>query len=170
MMKKFIALFCGIVAGLHFLLALIPIALLFHWNSSNRKIEAALSDPGVYEPVAKTLALYSQSDPSMFPKTLDHAWLPEELDAIGPAWAYLYKDFAHVRLSGGRKGYELILDPKASTSETNVWNLHFVGEGPRDRKLLKTFQMEKARRLTPDELPVRIIDAYDREGSAKPGL
>src|SRR5690348_12829962 len=42
--------------------------------------EGYLSQPDVYEPVGRTLALYCQSDPACLPYYLNVAWLPESLE------------------------------------------------------------------------------------------
>ncbi|MEP6663628.1 MAG: hypothetical protein ABJC04_08180, partial [Verrucomicrobiota bacterium] len=44
-----------------------------------RSIEAKLQSPEVYQPVARRLALYCQSDQSFLPDYLSSSWFPDEL-------------------------------------------------------------------------------------------
>lgn len=86
-------------------------------------IEAKLQKPAVYEPVAERLAIYCQSDQSLFPKILSYAWLPGEVSRLGHPWCEIATNFASVEMGGGfyHFGYTLELDETASTPAKNVW-------------------------------------------------
>lgn len=75
-------------------------------------IEAKLQKPAIYEPVARTLAVYSQSDQSLFPKILSYAWVPGEASHLGHPWCEVTTNSAFVEFGGGfyHFGYKLALD------------------------------------------------------------
>ena len=173
MNKKRTAIGCGIATAILAVLVLNPIGCailgVFMGVGHIRKSEAAMRDPKVYEPVGETLALYCQSDQSLFPQYMDYAWLPQQLNAIGHGRASVSTNYAHVEMGGGfhHFGYRLVLDPDASSQGKNVWQLHMYSEGSQDRHL-KALHIDADRRFPPDELLARVVAGFDKQLGGKP--
>jgi hypothetical protein len=106
-----------------------------------RMIEAKLRKPQIYEPVARTLATYCQSDQSLFPPYPSYAWLPQGVARLGHPYCSIATNYAHVEMGGGfyHYGYRLRRDEAASTTLTNVWQLSLYGEGSQDTHLMTLF-------------------------------
>jgi len=129
--------------------------------------ERYICKPDVYTPSGETLALYCQSYPLLQPLLptnyydqtyIDGAWIPEKLNIIHHgAHGTIQKDSAYIEMGGGfhHYGYRLSLDTQASSAGTNVWQLFMYREESPDRHLL-TIHMDATRRLTTDELRLRI--------------
>src|SRR5687768_12083223 len=83
-----------------------------------RVMESRLRKPEIYQPVALRLATYCQSDRTLFPQYLSHAWLPAELAQVGHGRTTISTNHARVEMGGGfhHFGYRLELDGGASTS------------------------------------------------------
>ena len=128
------------------------------------KTEQFLQDPKVYEPVGKKLALYWQSDRSLFPDTLEPEWLPSELSPIGHGWGDLFDTGAFLEFGGGfyHFGYDLTLDRAASTPEKNSWNLALLREESEDL-LLYSFTLPVKDRLSPAELLNEVLANLDEK-------
>ena len=143
-------------------------------------IEAKLQKPAVYEPVARRLATYCQSDQSLFPKILSYAWLPEEISNLGHPWCEVATNSAFVEMGGGfyHFGYTLKLDEKASTPAkdvwplvgntetisvpaTNVWNLFLAREGSQN-KLLMTLRLAATQHVTAEDLEKLVGGSFDQ--------
>lgn len=171
--KKRIAIRCAIALGVLAALALNPIGCFFIGVVLSvgqiRKAESAMRDPKVFEQVAERLALYCQSDQSLFPQYLNYAWLPEDLNAVRHGWASVSTNYAHVEMGGGfhHFGYRLKLDIDASSPKTNVWQLHMYSEGSSDRHL-KTLHVGAERHFLPDEMLTMVIDGFDAQILRKP--
>jgi tetratricopeptide (TPR) repeat protein len=118
-----------------------------------KAVEAKLQKPTVYEPVARTLAVYCQSDPGIFPKMLSYAWLPGEAAGLGNPWCEITPGGAFVQYGGGfyHFGYHLELDAAASTPATNVWSLSLAREDSPDLPLL-TLRLAAKDHLTVGDL------------------
>jgi len=149
-------------------------------------IEAKLQKPAVYEPVARTLATYCQSDQSLFPKILSYAWLPGEISHLGHPWCEVTTNSAFVELGGGfyHFGYKLELDEVASTPAkdvfqllgqngtastlgTNVWHLFLAREGSQDKPLM-TLRLAATEHMTAADLEKLVGASFDqsiKEGS-----
>lgn len=127
-----------------------------------RMIEAKLRKPQIYEPVARTLATYCQSDQSLFPPYLSYAWLPQGVARLGHPYCSIATNYAHVEMGGGfyHYGYRLRLDEAASTTLTNVWQLSLYGEGSQDTHLMTLF-MASAHHLTATELEKLVGSGFD---------
>ena len=129
-----------------------------------RKAESAMRKPSVYEPIGKALALYCQSDQSLFPEYMGYAWLPDELNAIRHGTASVSTNYAHVEMGGGfhHFGYHLVHDANASSPRTNAWQLYMYSEGSSDR-FLKTFFLHSGQRVPADELLAKVIAGFDKQ-------
>ena len=173
MKKKPITIGCLIAAGVLAILILNPIGCsilgVFMGMGHIRKMESAMASPRVYEPVGQRLALYCQSDQSLFPGYMGYAWLPRELNALGDGWTSVNADSAHVEMGGGfhHFGYNLVLHPETSTTGTNVWELYLYSEGSRDRHL-QTIPVPVSERLTPDALVQKVVEGFEERLSKKP--
>lgn len=174
------------VLGLIILAVLIfnPISLMifgfFLGTRQIRIIEGKLQKSDVYVPVAQRLAVYCQSDQSLFPKILSYAWLPEEISHLGQPWCEIATNFASVEMGGGfyHFGYTLELDEKASTPAknvwhlvgnnetgsvpaTNVWNLFLAHEGSTN-KLLTTLRLAATQHVTAEDLEKLVGASFDQ--------
>jgi tetratricopeptide (TPR) repeat protein len=134
--------------------------------------EAKLRQPGVYEPVAKRLALYCQSDPKFFSELLSGAWLPDELAQIGnDGMLTVGPNFASVEMGGGfhHFGYQLSLDQRASTPIIKTWRLTFYSEDARPETMpLTTLQLPAADHLEADALLKLVLAGFDRAAAQNP--
>src|SRR5579862_8051226 len=83
--------------------------------------EKKLQQPAVYEPVARTLATYCQSDRQLFPALVSYACLPPEISRMVHPWCEVSSKMASVEMGGGfyHFGYRLTLDEAASVRATN---------------------------------------------------
>lgn len=102
-----------------------------------RVTERKMQRPAVYEPVARTLALYCQSEQKLFPQILSYAWIPPEVSRLGQPWCQVSSNYAFVEMGGGfyHFGYRMTLDQAASSPATNVWDLFLAREGSPDLHL-----------------------------------
>lgn len=127
-----------------------------------RLTASKLQKPQIYEPVAKTLALYCQSDPSFFPKCFSKAWLPQQLAPLGDPYCGIEKDYAFVQMGGGfyHYGYGLKLDTNASTPASNVWQL-FLDREASAPKLLTTLALAVTQHVAAGELEKLVVSGYD---------
>jgi tetratricopeptide (TPR) repeat protein len=121
-----------------------------------------IQKPAVYEPVARRLALYCQSDQRWFPETLSSEWLPNELTRKFDGSAEVSGSEAHVFLSYSFANlmYTLSLDTHKSDANTNAWNLYFragAGKG----ELLTTLHLAKHEQLSSSEILNIVIEGYD---------
>ena len=113
---------CALICGFPF------ISMFFIVQASineTKKEEAKIRKPEMYEPVAKRLALYCQSDLTSFPEHISYAWLPPEMSEFKHAWGDIKSNTASIELGGGfyHFGYRLDLDSASSISATNTWRL-----------------------------------------------
>lgn len=133
------------------------------------RMESAMRQPGVYEPVAQRLALYCQSDQKPFPHHLTSAWFPAELREVGQGWGTVDSNSAHIEMGGGfhHFGYTLYFDESESTEATNVWRLQFYSEDS-DTENLTTVSLKKNQRLTPIEIMTLVANGYDAQIAATP--
>jgi hypothetical protein len=147
-----------VVVGMTILFLGLLFAVWFAVGFPSWRIEHALRDPKVFEPVAKTLALYCQSDRSLFPEILHSEWLPEELNRVGGnGWAMIGRTGARIEMGGGfyHFGYYLIHDDKMSTAQNNVWQLSlYRDDHPLEDLFSVTVPVE--RKLSPEMLPSSI--------------
>ncbi len=141
-----------------------------------RGIEAQLQKPRVYEPVARALAIYCQSDQTLFPRILGPSWLPKEVSDLGHPYCRVGSDRAMVQLGGGfyHFGYELKLEERpaapappldlmgrtGASPATNVWKLYLAREGSAD-KLLMTLSLAATQRLEAAEVEARVLANLD---------
>jgi hypothetical protein len=125
--------------------------------------EAKLQKPAVYEPVARRLALYCQSDQSLFPKILSYAWLPDELAKVSAGHCSLDADHASVEMGGGfyHFGYRLVLDRVTSTSSTNVWQLYLYREGRKADQHLMTLALASTQQVSVGEVEQMTAAGFD---------
>lgn len=149
---------CWILLG--FGLVLITPVFLF-WYPVLRA-EWKMRRPAVYKPVAETLARYCQSDPALFPSTLDEPWLPKEAALVNSGWGGVSPDRAGIQFGGGfyHFGYKLERDPAASKPGANAWNMYAQGEGKPDM-LLYSFTLAPSEKVNADELLARATAGYD---------
>jgi Flp pilus assembly protein TadD len=168
MKRKRFAIGCLIVGGVLALFVLTPLVLLCLPVMQNemqiRKMKCAMKQAAVYEPVGRKLALYCQSDLSLFPEYLDYAWLPNELTDIGGGWGTVSSNHAHVEMGGGfhHFGYHLERDDQVSTPETNVWQLFLYDEGSRE-KHLQTIKLARTDHLSPEEVLAGVSSGLDEQ-------
>jgi hypothetical protein len=127
-----------------------------------RLTEAKLRKPQLYQPVARILAIYCQSDQTLFPRYLSYAWLPAGLGRLGHPYCSLATNYAHVEMGGGfyHYGYRLQLDEAASTAAANVWKLSLYREGSKTT-LLTTLVVAPTQRLEAAELVTLASAGYD---------
>ncbi len=120
-----------------------------------------LSEPRFYEPMGRTLALYCQSDRSLFPEFLDREWFPPETDDLTHFWGALYPDAASVAFGGGlnQSAYALRRKSPNVPPEPNVWQLFCRGDDPSLSEILLTeIVLPSDARLSPDDL-IRSVGA-----------
>lgn len=140
-----------------------------------KREEASMQKPEVYEPVGRTLALYAQSDPKLFPEIevqvgeMSSVFLPEQLDDIGGRFYEFSSSGSEVEMGGGfyHFGYFLKLNNQASTSQTKVWDLYFYHDDGY-KKLLKTFSLPASAHFTKEALIAKALARYNREISKAP--
>lgn len=165
-----------ILAGVVLVLLFNPVTLLLvSMRLSFRRIEqneAALREARVYEPVARRLALYCQSDPALLPKWIDGGWIPPEVARLAPhAWGSVDPQRGHagIELGGGfyHYGYRLQRDPAASTAEANVWHL-LVYRDYEPGEPLFTLQLSPRERLSAEQLAELVITAHDDQIARRP--
>src|SRR4051794_7377729 len=65
--------------------------------------EDAMQERRMYEPVGKLLALYCQSELSLFPPTMEREWLPTEADQLGWVQIHIEPNGATLSLMGGHR-------------------------------------------------------------------
>lgn len=153
-MKKYL-----IIAGLIILALLIlnPFTLMIVGIEGSihqtKIIEAKLQKPEYYEPTARLLALYCQSDRTNLPGMLSSSWLPRNIAKLGDPWCEVGSDAAHVEFGGGfyHFGYSLDLDKGASTPSTNVWSFYLVREQSPD-KFLMTLSLASTNQMSADKM------------------
>jgi tetratricopeptide (TPR) repeat protein len=133
------------------------------------EIEAKLQQPSVYEPVAETLILYCQSDPTLLPHDLGPAWFPAELRKQGGFRASVNADRAYIEFGGGfyHFGYSLRRDQAASTPQLNVWQLFMCREETEDKQLC-TKSVATTRRFSAAEMLKQVLGSYDEFLAAQP--
>ena len=119
--------------------------------------------PEVYQPVARTLARYSQSDPKLFPNSLSnysltHIWLPEELHRTTAIISEFNASGSYIKIGSGfhHYGLDLELDTQASNSARNIWNLSFYDEFDGTR-LLETFSLPANETISEAELSAGLL-------------
>jgi tetratricopeptide (TPR) repeat protein len=125
--------------------------------------EAKLQKREVYEPVARRLAVYCQSDQSLFPEYLSYAWLPEELAKVGHGRCRVSTNAASVEMGGGfyHFGYHLRLDEAESNSNTNVWQLCLYREGSEKDTHLLTLSLASTQHVSSAELEKLTSSGFD---------
>lgn len=125
--------------------------------------EAKLQKRDVYEPVARRLALYCQSDQSLFPKILSYAWLPDELAKVSEGHCSIDADHASVEMGGGfyHFGYRLDLDRASSTPGTNVWQLYLYREGSKADQHLMTLDLVSTQQVSAAEVERMVAAGFD---------
>jgi tetratricopeptide (TPR) repeat protein len=144
-----------------------PISRMFYGISlEKRQIkadEAKLQQPDIFEPVARRLATYCQSDQSLFPKILSYAWLPGKIQHLEEPWCEVTPKSARVEFGGGfyHYGYNLELDQAKSFPATNVWNLFLAREG-QDDKLLTTLALAVTQQVTAADLQKLLGASFDQ--------
>lgn len=144
-----------------------PISRMFYGISlEKRQIKAdevKLQQPDIYEPVARQLAAYCQSDRSLFPPILSYAWLPKEIQHLEEPWCEVGSNSARVEFGGGfyHYGYDLELDQAKSVPATNVWNLFLAREG-QDDKLLMTLALAATQQVAAADLQKLLGASFDQ--------
>ena len=125
--------------------------------------EAKLQKREVYEPVARRLALYCQSDRSLFPQNISYAWLPDELAKVSHGHCSIDADHASVEMGGGfyHFGYRLDLDQGASAPSTNVWQLYLYREGNKVDQHLMTLALASTQQVTAAEAEQMAAAGFD---------
>lgn len=173
MNEKKIGIGCLLAVGVMAILVLNPIgctilSVLVGITHINR-VEAQLKSPSVYRPVAETLALYCQSDQSLFPEYLSYAWLPAEIQSIGHPRVNITTNGAFVEMGGGfhHFGYRLELDNTSSGDQTNLWILSLYSEGSPQTRLTEV-ALSKNRLLTKQEIVSRVAAGFDRRLASSP--
>ena len=131
--------------------------------------EAYLRKPRVYEPVAKTLALYCQSDSNLVPEQIDYAWFPAPLREKGRGRGRIFQKGAAIEMGGGfhHHGYRLVFDESATDSLTNVWQLYLYSEGSKDEPLF-TLRLANTEELSADELLNQALCGYEEHLAVRP--
>ena len=160
----------SILLGVVILTVLIfnPFSLIFFsvlvGSHQTKIIEAKLQKPDIYEPVARRLATYCQSDPSLFPKILSYAWLPEEVSSLGQPWCEVFTNSASIELGGVfyHFGYRLDLNEAVSTPATNVLKLFLAREEQPD-KLLMTLGLASTQQVTAEDLEKLVGISFDKQ-------
>ena len=142
--------------------------MLLAMNRTHR-LEKRMATAAVYEPVARTLALYAQSDPSLIPECMGPAWLPEPLTVLGSGRANVSSNAAQVEMGGGfyHFGYRLELDHRRSDPSTIYWTLHQYAEGRAAHRLCE-LGLPTTARLDRAELLQAVNARYARSISANP--
>lgn len=140
----------------------LPIAGMVRGMARIRKTERAMRDPKIYEPVAKALALYCQSDLSQFPEWPNGAWFPPELRQFGNGWGRYESDRAFIEFGGGfhHFGYRLDLDADRSSPTTHVWQLYLQSED-QPNQLLYTLTLPADAKLSAEDLLQKVIAGCD---------
>lgn len=162
-----VILLCGLCLASPFLLVIGSVLASQAFIAQN---EAAMRDPAVATPVARTLALYCQSDQRLFPEHLDGGWVPQELARIGPhAWGSVSATSASFELGGGfyHYGYGLHLDQAASTTTARVWRLALHREN-QPSETVATVTLAPSERLSADELFALLVVNHDARISRAP--
>ena len=128
-----------------------------------KAVEAKLQQPDIYEPVARRLATYCQSDQNLFPKILSYAWLPGEIQHVEEPWCEVTTNSASVEFGGGfyHYGYNLERDQASSVPATNVWNLFLAREG-QEEKLLMTLSLAATQHVTAGDLQKLMGASFDQ--------
>jgi hypothetical protein len=162
----------GGLVVLFFMIVGRPLGNIFLGMRRVRKIEAAMQDTKIYEPVGRKLALYCQSDPSLFPRGADESWLPSELQDIGlgVGWMIVEPKHAQVEMGGGfhHFGYMLEFDAAKSTPETHVWQLMMSIENQQDRHLCSVALPANAQ-VTREELRQQLLASLNAQIRQHPG-
>ena len=158
----------AVVAGV-MALCLAPVFLVFLSMTSVWKMERTMRDPKMFEPVGKTLALYCQSDQSLFPEYPNYAWLPPEMNAIGHGWAHVSPTEAFIEMGGGfyHYGYRVVRDNDHSTPEINAWLLYQQSEGGHGGPL-RSFTLPVQAKLSAEDLFHRVINGFEMQLKAEP--
>ncbi len=167
--KALIIVTVGCVGVICFILGLL-LAPIFSGFMTIKSNEVYMQKPEVYEPVGRTLALYCQSDPQLFPsQLLSDPWLPAELRKMGHGWLSVSPDQARIEMGGGlyHYGYLLTRDNQASIADTNVWQLFLYGEDA-DDKLLLTLRILKTEAMSATSLFEAVLPGYDEQLAAHP--
>lgn len=165
--KKTIIITVLSAVGLVALIAVAPFVVIFVnvflGMRQVHRIEAKLQEPSVFQPVARTLAVYCQSDFS-YADHADISWLAKELGAMAESTMYLRiePDAGWVGMGGGfhHYGYRLNRDLAASKGEVNTWVMSFESEDSPD-KVLETFTLPKSQKLTTEEFVQRIVEGHE---------
>ena len=125
--------------------------------------EGKLQKPEIYRPVAERLAIYCQSDQSLFPQILSYAWLPSEISSLGQPWCEVTTNGASVEFGGGfyHFGYGLELNQAASDTRTNVWNLFLVREESPDKPLMSLW-LATTQHVTSGDLEKLVSASFDQ--------
>lgn len=133
-------------------------------------VAVRLRSPEIARAAALTLARYAQSDPVLFPPSLDYAWLPDALNVLRHGTAEFTPEGGRIEFGGGfhHFGYELTRDPKASTSDTNTWHLSLYHENDPPEPLL-TLHLARSEHVSSTELLAQLTQAYTRQLSVFPG-
>ena len=112
--------------------------------------------------MAETLILYCQSEQKYFPHDLGPEWFPSELVKEGHFRASVNASWAEIEFGGGffHFGYSLRRDERASTTQTNVWELSLHSEDSEGMRLCRK-SIATTRRLSAAELLKQVIAGYD---------
>ena len=136
------------------------------WLVNAFALDNKLQTPAVYEPVAKTLILYCQSDQKLFPSMINSDWYPAKLrEVTSEGRVFVGTTEAEIWWPGGGLHplrYKLELDRSASTPQTNVWQL-FIWTGRSRETLLCTKSVPITQRLSAANLLERLIPVYDEQ-------
>jgi len=126
------------------------------------RIEARMQSKEVYESVAKTLALYCQSDSNLFPHTMGYMWFPREVQQMGGEDGMVSSNAAYLIFGGGfyHYGYVLSLNEQRSDPVTNVWDLALRREDQPDVHLY-TLSIPKTNSLSAGALLQQVLAGYD---------
>lgn len=137
----------------------IPFAWVAMMKASIEEQEAALRSPAVAVPVARALALYAQSDPSLFPARLGRGWLPAELAAVAP---HAHGTVRHLEVGGGfhHFGYRLGADPTPAPAGERGWRLYLYRDGAPDA-LVASVRLAANARLSKGELFALLMKNHD---------
>jgi tetratricopeptide (TPR) repeat protein len=171
-MRKRIIIWTAVIAALAILGLVIVGGPLIWCISLDRDINseiAFLKQPSVYEPVARILPLYCQSDPNLIPTHLDTAWFPAPLRDQDRGWGNVTSENALIEMGGGfcHFGYTLKLDKDDSSGGQRVWRL-FLHDERSGETLLSTARVNKEAKLSENEIVNTVTAGYDSLIASKP--
>ncbi len=172
-MKRRVIIICIIPIAALAILGLIIVGGPLIWCISlDRDIDseiAFLKQPSVYQPVARILPLYCQSDPGLTPPHIGSAWFPAPLRDQDRGWGNVSPERALIEMGGGfcHFGYTLELDKDDSIGNQHVWRL-FLHDESSGKTLLSTVRVNKDAKLSENEIVNTVTAGYDSLIASKP--